>query len=85
MSSTKEPAPPGEDLLVPREPLGTQDHEANPDARSISLNREPEKAIDPKGGYGDVPDGGFSAWAVVLGAWCASFCSFGWLNSKTGF
>ncbi|PQE29566.1 major facilitator superfamily transporter protein [Rutstroemia sp. NJR-2017a BBW] len=27
------------------------------------------------------PDGGTIAWLVVLGAWCTSFCSFGWLNS----
>jgi hypothetical protein len=27
------------------------------------------------------PDGGTVAWLVVLGAWCTSFCSFGWLNS----
>ncbi|PWY68683.1 monocarboxylate transporter [Aspergillus heteromorphus CBS 117.55] len=27
------------------------------------------------------PDGGFAAWSVVLGAWCALFCSFGWTNS----
>jgi hypothetical protein len=28
------------------------------------------------------PDGGTAAWLVVLGAWCTSFCSFGWLNSE---
>ena len=27
------------------------------------------------------PDGGLAAWTVVLGTWCTSFCSFGWLNS----
>ncbi|KAB8229637.1 MCT family MFS transporter [Aspergillus alliaceus] len=27
------------------------------------------------------PDGGALAWSVVIGAWCTSFCSFGWLNS----
>ncbi|CAK7216958.1 hypothetical protein SCUCBS95973_002989 [Sporothrix curviconia] len=27
------------------------------------------------------PDGGMAAWLVVLGTWCTSFCSFGWLNS----
>lgn len=26
-------------------------------------------------------DGGWTAWLVVLGAWCASFCSYGWINS----
>jgi hypothetical protein len=29
----------------------------------------------------DAPDGGVAAWLVVLGAWCTSVCSFGWLNS----
>jgi hypothetical protein len=27
------------------------------------------------------PDGGITAWLVVLGAWCILFCSFGWINS----
>nr|WNT93880.1 putative MFS transporter [Emericellopsis sp.] len=27
------------------------------------------------------PNGGRAAWTVVLGVWCTSFCSFGWLNS----
>ena len=27
------------------------------------------------------PDGGLTAWLVVLGAWCVLFCSFGWINS----
>ncbi|KAH9207661.1 major facilitator superfamily domain-containing protein [Leptodontidium sp. 2 PMI_412] len=26
------------------------------------------------------PDGGFEAWLVVLGGFCAVFCSFGWIN-----
>jgi len=28
------------------------------------------------------PDGGTGAWLAVLGAWCCSFTSFGWMNSK---
>ncbi|KAH7020744.1 putative MFS transporter [Microdochium trichocladiopsis] len=27
------------------------------------------------------PDGGLEAWLVVMGGFCVSFCSFGWLNS----
>lgn len=27
------------------------------------------------------PDGGLTAWLVVLGGWCVAFCSFGWVNS----
>jgi hypothetical protein len=30
----------------------------------------------------DAPDGGVAAWLCVLGAWCTSFCSFGWINSE---
>lgn len=30
----------------------------------------------------DAPDGGRTAWLVVLGAWCSSFCAYGWINSK---
>jgi len=29
----------------------------------------------------DAPDGGIVAWGVILGLWCTSFCSFGWLSS----
>ncbi|KAL1967421.1 hypothetical protein VTN77DRAFT_3206 [Rasamsonia byssochlamydoides] len=27
------------------------------------------------------PEGGLQAWLVVLGAWCCSFCCYGWINS----
>ncbi|KAH7131116.1 major facilitator superfamily transporter [Dactylonectria macrodidyma] len=48
-----------------------------------SVTEQPdEEAAAPAGGYkSDAPDGGLKAWLVVLGAWCTSFCSFGWLNS----
>ncbi|KAH8880812.1 MFS general substrate transporter [Thozetella sp. PMI_491] len=45
---------------------------------------ELEKGEAPQGPpvwVNDAPDGGVVAWLVVLGAWCTSFCSFGWLNS----
>ncbi|KAH8885867.1 MFS general substrate transporter [Thozetella sp. PMI_491] len=51
------------------------------DDPSATPERDPEKSIDRKSPSGDIPDGGLSAWLVVLGAWCVSFCSFGWLNS----
>ncbi|KAH8687045.1 major facilitator superfamily domain-containing protein [Ilyonectria robusta] len=35
----------------------------------------PGSAID------EIPDGGATAWLVVFGTWCTSFCSFGWINS----
>ncbi|KIN02991.1 hypothetical protein OIDMADRAFT_195593 [Oidiodendron maius Zn] len=28
---------------------------------------------------------GVAAWLVVLGAWCSSFCSYGWINSVGTF
>jgi hypothetical protein len=28
----------------------------------------------------DAPDGGSRAWLVVFGAWCSSFCTWGWIN-----
>jgi hypothetical protein len=30
----------------------------------------------------DIPDGGLEAWLVLLGNWCASFVTFGWINSS---
>lgn len=36
-----------------------------------------EKEVPPP------PDGGLEAWLVVVGAWCTSFCSFGWVNSES--
>ncbi|KAJ4153420.1 hypothetical protein LMH87_009907 [Akanthomyces muscarius] len=38
-------------------------------------------AVDEGNSGGAAPDGGMQAWLVVLGAWCASFCSYGWINS----
>lgn len=41
-----------------------------------------EKAVQPAPQWGsDAPDGGLTAWSVILGLWCTAFCSFGWLNS----
>lgn len=40
----------------------------------------PAPASGPPGG--EPPDGGWAAWSVVIGVWCISFCSFGWVNSE---
>lgn len=40
-----------------------------------------EKAAPPTPSPPAPPDGGTTAWLVVLGGWCTAFCSFGWLNS----
>lgn len=36
---------------------------------------------EEENGQNPIPDGGTRAWLVVLGAWCVSFCSYGWINS----
>ncbi|RGP64699.1 transporter mch4 [Fusarium sporotrichioides] len=43
-----------------------------------------QQPVKPVAGSG-APDGGLTAWLVVLGAWCTSFCSFGWINSVGAF
>ncbi|CAK7244541.1 MAG: hypothetical protein STHCBS139747_006083 [Sporothrix thermara] len=45
--------------------------------------RVDEEKLDasPPSQRSPAPDGGLAAWTVVLGTWCTSFCSFGWLNS----
>jgi hypothetical protein len=50
-------------------------------------DRDPEDASEPVPGNATKvedagpPDGGTAAWLVVLGAWCCSFSSPGWINS----
>ncbi|KXH38525.1 major facilitator superfamily transporter [Colletotrichum simmondsii] len=61
------------------------------DHPSTIRQTDPEKGGPPAGGAkpswpgSDAPDGGVTAWLVVLGAWCTSFCSFGWVNSVGAF
>lgn len=55
---------------------------------------DPEKSVDgtipssgdvspPPGPPPAGPDGGTRAWLVIFGAWCASFCTWGWINGET--
>jgi hypothetical protein len=44
------------------------------------LERATSTQLKPLGS--DAPDGGAVVWLAILGAWCTSFCSFGWLNNK---
>lgn len=48
----------------------------------IEKGEQIEKPAPVVGGTApaDFPDGGIEAWLVVLGGWCALFCSFGWIN-----
>jgi MFS transporter, MCT family, aspergillic acid transporter len=48
-----------------------------------TIGAEKAKAPSNTSAWGDdAPDGGSAAWLCVLGAWCTSFCSFGWINSS---
>lgn len=46
----------------------------------VTPDSDTEKAPAPKSWGSEAPDGGITAWLVVLGCWCTGFCSFGWLN-----
>ncbi|KAF7557994.1 hypothetical protein G7Z17_g280 [Cylindrodendrum hubeiense] len=61
---------------------GNAEYQDGHSAALSNLNiHDAEKHTPGKFPSHDAPDGGLAAWLVVLGAWCASFCSFGWLNS----
>ncbi|PSR93680.1 putative monocarboxylate transporter [Coniella lustricola] len=58
----------------------------NPEPTGNWSSQDAEKAAPPAAAWGsDAPDGGWTAWLVILGVWCTSFCSFGWLNSVGTF
>lgn len=57
---------------------------------NVSDREEPIMTKEEEAGYqqsapapavNGPPNGGLRAWLVVVGAWCTSFCSFGWINS----
>ena len=74
--------PTADQLLDGKQP-SQEDRSPGSDTPSTLPNQDSEKIEHPKSQQGDAPDGGLAAWLVVLGAWCVSFCSFGWLNSMT--
>lgn len=45
-------------------------------------DREIDNSVDQPQYDRNNIDRGLTAWLVVLGAWCSSFCSYGWINSK---
>ena len=54
-------------------------------SQSTSLSPSEESSSAPVPAPGgtdpaDFPDGGLEAWLVVLGGWCALFCTFGLVN-----
>ena len=50
----------------------------------LQLSHMPDNKSDQETQLEDdaPPDGGTAAWLVVLGGWCCSFNSMGWMNSK---
>lgn len=48
---------------------------SDPDVPSVQ-----PPASAPAGPSSPPPDGGFKAWATVVGGWCCLFVSFGWIN-----
>lgn len=60
-----------EDQQGPSDSISEKDAEKSPTFASAS------KPITSS----DIPDGEIEAWMLVAGAWCTSFCSFGWVNS----
>ncbi|KAI9162723.1 MFS general substrate transporter [Paramyrothecium foliicola] len=53
---------------------------AESDKEKALANETPLTASD-----NEPPDGGATAWLVILGAWCASFCAYGWINTVGTF
>jgi MFS family permease len=54
--------------------------EAHADLEKAGLEEKPVGPVAGGTNPADFPDGGLEAWLVVLGCWCALFCSFGWIN-----
>ena len=56
------------------------------DANNESVKESAARAGDASTNAGETapqaPDGGTRAWLIVFGAWCTSFCSFGWINCE---
>lgn len=42
--------------------------------------QQPNAGAPPGSNPSGAPDGGLAAWLVVLGGWCALFCTFGLVN-----
>lgn len=68
---------------VPENPTSQLESDKSEILSTMRVQDLEEKAVpQAKPQPVDAPDGGLAAWLVVVGAWCTSFCSFGWLNSE---
>ena len=84
MSDSEQSASPTGNQMIEKKPEKAEHQARASNAPAVSHDNDAEKATQPKHLGNDAPDGGTLAWLVVLGSWCASFCTFGWLNSMTG-
>ena len=51
--------------------------------KEVCLEEGQDDSLNAGSDTDEAPDGGLAAWLVVVGAWCASFCGYGWINSKS--
>jgi hypothetical protein len=58
------------------------DSEMATEERAKKIEGSGETEARPPVWIGDAPDGGIDAWLVIIGGWCCSFVSYGWINSK---
>lgn len=71
---------------TPRNPELELDSQLEPsfakdvDAEKQSNESDQNQAWKPAN---EAPDGGLTAWLVLVGAWCVLFCTFGWINSMS--
>ncbi|KAL4781315.1 major facilitator superfamily domain-containing protein [Aspergillus varians] len=74
-----------EDRTHTASPVDSGDQQTQHHSPRAEIPRRDEKAGSAAPGqpsWGQKPpDGGLEAWLVIVGNWCTSFCSFGWINS----
>ncbi len=75
------PHPDIEKTARPESDLGGDTERESKDARQPIPEDNATPADAAKVEDAGPPDGGAAAWLVVLGAWCCSFSSPGWINS----
>lgn len=79
------PHPDIEKTARPESDLGGDTERESKDARQPIPEDNATPADAAKVEDAGPPDGGAAAWLVVLGAWCCSFSSPGWINSVGSF
>lgn len=55
------------------------EHESEPEQTSDTTSG-PNLNLNAAASASEFPDGGLTAWSVVLGGWCSLFVSFGWIT-----